>query len=124
VSSPTSGQNTVAQVEVDADLLRRASEALSGQGLTAPRAIELMLKHVVLKGGLPLDFIEPNAEPKEALEEVKRGEVVGADRVEERMADLNRDTEPSKTLTTEEFNRPADSGEDISAYLDWGKEWR
>lgn len=124
MSSSPLGQNTVVQAEVDADLLRRAAKALSGQRLTVPQAIELMLKYVTLEGSLPIAFMELNAETRKPMGPGERSEAFGANRVEEPGADLNRDDEPSKTITAGEFDRPSDSGEDMSAYLDWGKEWR
>jgi DNA-damage-inducible protein J len=137
MSNPRPGQNLVVQAEVDAELLRRATEALSGQGLSVSRAIQLMLKYVAREGELPLDLMEPNAETKAVMEEVKRGDLAGFATVQGLGADLSARDYPEeklafeqsfkgteRTITAEGFDWLADSGEDISAYLDWGKEWR
>jgi addiction module RelB/DinJ family antitoxin len=133
MSNPRPGQNLVVQAEVDAELLRRATEALSGQGLSVSRAIQLMLKYVAREGELPLDLMETKA----ATEEVERGDLAGFATVQGLRADLSARDYPEeklafeqsfkgteRTITAEGFDWLADSGEDISAYLDWGKEWR
>jgi DNA-damage-inducible protein J len=89
VGKPTVSKNTRVHADVGVDVLKRATQALSRQGLTVPRAIQLMLEYVVLEGELPLDFFEPNAETKEAMEEAKRGDLKSFHSVEELMADLN-----------------------------------
>ena len=82
-------KTTPVHADVDSDVLNRATEALTLQGLTVPRAIQLMLEYVALEGELPLDFFEPNAETKAAMEEAKRGDLKSFNSVEELMADLN-----------------------------------
>lgn len=79
------------QADVDPDVLKRATEALQRMGVTVPRAIDLMLKYVALTGELPLDFFEPNAETRAAMEEARRGDLKSFSSVEELMADLNAD---------------------------------
>ena len=93
MSKPTIPKNSPVYAEVDSDVLKRATETLARQGVTVPRAIQLMLEYVALEGELPLDFMEPNAETRAAMEETGRGKVSRANSVEEFLAALKADDE-------------------------------
>lgn len=91
MSKPAVPKNASIHAEVDSRLLKQVSQALSRQGLTVPRAIQLMMEYVAIEGGLPLDFLPPNAETVAAMEAGRRGEVSRADSMEAFMAALQVD---------------------------------
>ncbi len=66
-SSPT-------QIRIDEITKKQASELLSGLGMNLSEAVNIFLKQVVLRGGLPFEITYPNYKPEvvEALEEAKR----------------------------------------------------
>ncbi len=60
---------------VDADLKREADAVLADLGLSTPEAINVFLRQVVLRGGLPFDLKlpRPNAETLETFADTDAG---------------------------------------------------
>lgn len=62
------------QIRVDETTKKQASELLEGLGMNLSEAINIFLKQVVLRGGIPFEIQYPEFRPDviEAMEEAKR----------------------------------------------------
>lgn len=65
---------TPTQIRIDEVTKKRAVELLEGLGLNLSDAVNMFLKQVVLRGGLPFEVRYPEYKPEvlEALEEAKK----------------------------------------------------
>lgn len=65
---------TPTQIRIDEITKRQAVELLEGLGLNLSDAVNMFLKQVVLRGGIPFDVKYPEYKPEviEAMEEAKR----------------------------------------------------
>lgn len=65
---------TPTQIRIDEGTKKRAVELLEGLGLNLSDAVNMFLKQVVLRGGLPFEVRYPEYKPEvlEALEEAKK----------------------------------------------------
>lgn len=65
---------TPTQIRIDEVTKRRAVELLEGLGLNLSDAVNMFLKQVVLRGGLPFEVRYPEYKPEvlEAMEEAKK----------------------------------------------------
>lgn len=62
------------QIRIDEETKKQAVELLSGLGLTLSDAVNIFLKQILLRGGIPFDVKYPEYKPEviEAMEEAKR----------------------------------------------------
>ena len=62
------------QIRIDELTKKQASELLAGLGMNLSEAVNIFLKQVVLRGGLPFEITYPEYKPEviEALEEAKK----------------------------------------------------
>lgn len=62
------------QVRIDEATKKEASELLEGLGLTLSEAINMFLKQIILRNGIPFEVNYPQYKPEviEAMEEAKR----------------------------------------------------
>lgn len=65
---------TPTQIRIDEVTKKRAVELLEGLGLNLSDAVNMFLKQVVLRGGLPFEVRYPEYKPEvlEAMEEAKK----------------------------------------------------
>lgn len=61
-------------IRLDADAKKQAYAIFEKVGLKPTQAINLFLRQVALRGGLPFDVKIPNAETIAAMNEVERGD--------------------------------------------------
>ena len=66
--------DSVVRARIDSDTKARATEALSGMGLTVSDAIRLMLLRVADEKRLPFAVQVPNATTVEAMKELEAGD--------------------------------------------------
>ena len=67
--------STMLHVRMDAELKRKATEALAAMGLTAADAVRLLFHRIAADQAFPLELKVPNAETRRAMAEVE--EMVG-----------------------------------------------
>ncbi|GJQ60526.1 MAG: hypothetical protein SCALA701_33270 [Candidatus Scalindua sp.] len=60
-------------LRLDADAKKRAYKVFAKVGLKPWQAFNLFLRQVAMRGGIPFDIKIPNAETKEAMEELASG---------------------------------------------------
>ncbi len=62
------------QIRIDEETKKQAVELLAGLGLTLSDAVNIFLKQILLRGGIPFDVKYPEYKPEviEAMEEAKR----------------------------------------------------
>ena len=62
------------QIRIDESTKKQAVELLEGLGINLSDAVNMFLKQVVLRGGIPFDIKYPEFKPEviEAMEEAKR----------------------------------------------------
>ena len=65
---------TPTQIRIDETTKKQAAELLEGLGLTLSDAVNMFLRQVVLRGGIPFEVKYPEYKPEviEAMEEAKR----------------------------------------------------
>ena len=65
---------TPTQIRIDEATKKQAVEILEGLGINLSDAVNMFLKQVVLRGGIPFDVRYPEYKPEviEAMEEAKR----------------------------------------------------
>lgn len=65
---------TPTQIRIDEHTKKQAVELLEGLGLNLSDAVNMFLKQVVLRGGIPFEIKYPEFKPEviEAMEEAKR----------------------------------------------------
>lgn len=66
------------QICIDELTRKQASELLAGLGMNLSEAVNIFLKQVVLRGGLPFEITYPEYKPEviEALEDAKKKSVM------------------------------------------------
>jgi DNA-damage-inducible protein J len=57
-------------IRVDPDLKRKTEKTLDDLGLTTTQAVTIFLKQVVMQKGLPFPVSIPNAETRQAMENI------------------------------------------------------
>lgn len=64
------------QICIDELTRKQASELLAGLGMNLSEAVNIFLKQVVLRGGLPFEITYPEYKPEviEALEDAKKNQ--------------------------------------------------
>ena len=67
-------KEATARARMDAQLKEQAESILEACGLNATQGINLFYRHVVLHRGLPFDVRIPNAESRQAMNEVETGQ--------------------------------------------------
>ncbi len=75
-------------IKVDPIAWDKAKEIFKEYNLTVTDAINIFLNKVRLEGGLPFDMKVPSQRLQSAIEEVKKGNTVHYDSVEDMMKDL------------------------------------
>jgi len=75
-------------IKVDPIAWDNAKEIFKEYNLTVTDAINIFLNKVRLEGGLPFDMKVPSQRLQSAIEEVKKGNTVHYDSVEDMMKDL------------------------------------
>lgn len=62
------------QIRIDETTKKQATELLDGLGLNLSEAVNMFLKQIVLRGGIPFEISYPEYKPEviEAMEEAKR----------------------------------------------------
>jgi len=75
-------------IKVDAVAWDSAKEIFKEYNMSVTDAINIFLNRVRLEGGLPFDVKVPNHRLQTAIDEVKRGDTVKYDSVEDMMKDL------------------------------------
>ena len=62
------------QIRIDEETKKQAVELLAGLGLSLSDAVNIFLKQILLRGGIPFDVKYPEYNPEviEAMEEAKR----------------------------------------------------
>lgn len=81
----------IVEAHVEEELKAEAEKILAQEGLTVSDALRLMLVATVEERTLPARYFRPNAETRDALTALDRGEYKTFNTVEELMADLNAD---------------------------------
>jgi DNA-damage-inducible protein J len=79
----------VVRARIEPGLKKEATAVLSSMGLSVSDAIRLLLTRVATEKALPFEIRIPNAETREAIQEIRDGKVKGFDSVADLMADLN-----------------------------------
>lgn len=79
----------VVRARIEPALKKEATAVLSSMGLSVSDAIRLMLVRVASEKALPFDLRIPNADTREAIQEIRDGKGKGFDSVTDLMADLN-----------------------------------
>ena len=62
-------QDSMLSVEVDAGIMRKATETLAAVGLTASEAVRLFFHRIAVDKTLPFEVEMPNAETRKAMAE-------------------------------------------------------
>jgi len=75
-------------IKVDAVAWDSAKEIFKEYNMSVTDAINIFLNRVRLEGGLPFDVKVPSHRLQTAIDEVKRGDTVKYDSVEDMMRDL------------------------------------
>jgi DNA-damage-inducible protein J len=75
-------------IKVDAVAWDSAKEIFKEYNMSVTDAINIFLNRVRLEGGLPFDVKVPSHRLQTAIDEVKRGDTVKYDSVEDMMKDL------------------------------------
>jgi DNA-damage-inducible protein J len=78
----------VVRARIEPGLKKEATAVLSSMGLSVSDAIRLLLTRVATEKALPFEVRTPNAETREAIQELRDGKVAGFDSVADLMADL------------------------------------
>ena len=81
----------VVSARVNRQVKERAAKVLAEMGLTVSDAVRLLLERVAAEKGLPFEAKAPNAETREAIAELERGEGARFGAVADLMVDLNAD---------------------------------
>lgn len=63
-------QTATLRVRMDAEIKRRAIEALSAMGLTASQAVRTLFRRIAIDQAFPLELKVPNAETRAAMAEI------------------------------------------------------
>ena len=79
----------VVRARIEPGLKKEATAVLASMGLSVSDAIRLLLTRVATEKALPFEVRTPNAETREAIQEIRDGKGKGFDSVADLMADLN-----------------------------------
>lgn len=79
----------VVRARIEPGLKKEATAVLSSMGLSVSDAIRLLLTRVATEKALPFEVRTPNAETREAIQEIRDGNGKGFSSVADLMADLN-----------------------------------
>jgi DNA-damage-inducible protein J len=83
--------NTVVRARIDERVKEEAAAVLANIGLTVSDAFRLMMIRIAKDKALPFEPLIPNAETIEAMEAVRRGEVITVGSIDALFASLNAD---------------------------------
>lgn len=83
--------DTYVRARIDSDTKARASDALAAMGLSVSDAIRLLMLRIADEHRLPFEIKAPSASSRQALAEIKAGQVQHFATVDELMADLHAD---------------------------------
>lgn len=78
----------VVRARIEPGLKKEATAVLSSMGLSVSDAIRLMLTRVASEKALPFELRIPNADTRDAVQEIREGKGKGFDSVADLMADL------------------------------------
>jgi len=81
-------QNSVVRARISEDIKNQASEVLADMGLTVSDACRILLTKVAKERQFPFDLRTPNQETREAIEELKSGQGLRSENVDELFKDL------------------------------------
>lgn len=81
--------NAVVRARIDEQTKQEAAAVLKTIGLTLSDAFRLLLVRVAAEKALPFELLVPNAETVEAMQAVRRGEVVNVGNPENLLKSLN-----------------------------------
>lgn len=79
----------VVRARIEPGLKKEATAVLSSMGLSVSDAIRLLLTRVATEKALPFEVRTPNAETREAIQEIRDAKGKGFDSVADLMADLH-----------------------------------
>lgn len=83
--------DTYVRARIDSAIKERATDALNEMGLTVSDAIRLLMIRVADEKCLPFDIRVPNAQTREAFQELETGKAASFSSVDDLMRDLNAD---------------------------------
>lgn len=83
--------DAVIETHVSSDLKLRAEAIYSAAGVSLDEVVQRLLQRSVEDGSVPYGLFGPNAETREAIQELKEGKGKSFTSVAELMADLNAD---------------------------------
>lgn len=63
-------QTAMLHVRMDAEMERKATEALSAMGLTASEAVRVLFHRIAIEQAFPLELKVPNAETRSGMAEI------------------------------------------------------
>lgn len=81
-------QNAFVRARISEDIKNQAAEVLADMGLTVSDACRILLTKVAKEKQFPFDLRTPNAETKEAIEELKSGRGIKSKDADELFKDL------------------------------------
>ena len=79
----------VIRARIDADIKKRATDALHAMGLSVSDAIRMLMYRIAEERRLPFEVKAPNAETQAAIAELEAGKGTRFDDVEAMMTDLD-----------------------------------
>jgi DNA-damage-inducible protein J len=83
--------DAIIETHVSSDLKLRAEEIYSAAGVSLDEVVQRLLQRSVDDGSVPYGLFGPNAETREAMQELKEGKGKSFSSVAELMAELNAD---------------------------------
>ena len=81
-------QNGFVRARISEDIKNQAAEVLADMGLTVSDACRILLTKVAKEKQFPFDLRTPNAETREAIEEIKSGRGIRSKNADELFKDL------------------------------------
>ncbi|MDR2946195.1 MAG: type II toxin-antitoxin system RelB/DinJ family antitoxin [Candidatus Adiutrix sp.] len=81
-------QNAFVRARINEDIKTQAAEVLADMGLTVSDACRILLTKVAREKQFPFDLRTPNAETKEAIEELRSGRGIRSKNADELFKDL------------------------------------
>ena len=63
-------QTAMLHVRMDAEMKRKATEALSAVGLTASEAVRILFRRIAIEQAFPLELKVPNSQTRSAMAEI------------------------------------------------------
>ncbi|MDR2945943.1 MAG: type II toxin-antitoxin system RelB/DinJ family antitoxin [Candidatus Adiutrix sp.] len=81
-------QNAFVRARINEDIKNQAAEVLADMGLTVSDACRILLTKVAREKQFPFDLRTPNAETREAIEEIRIGRGLRSKNADELFNDL------------------------------------